>query len=243
MIHAAINVCVNAIVLITCAVAYVRTGPEGQRNRMGISLEIDNVLEQFRPADITTGYTFSLMVAFGLFAVVASIGRAAFFSISSTGPVPQLSRSIGVPIFSAVEIDIGMMAASLPAMGAMIKGYKSHGVTELRFKPTLRQRAGEDQNLLPPQPKAMKTVYHYPLSEEVESRAMHGDDQKEHGATGVRRSDPSPRKWPTSVESSRSSTKSWTSEWSKDEEVWGIKEAIAESRLERPSAPPPGSAF
>jgi hypothetical protein len=69
MVHAAINVCFNAMVPLACVVVYLRPRPEGRKNR---------------------GFLFGLMVSLASVVVVASIGRTAAFNAATFGQHPAL---------------------------------------------------------------------------------------------------------------------------------------------------------
>jgi hypothetical protein len=69
MVHAAINVCFNALVPLACIVVYLRPRPEGRKNK---------------------GFRFGLMTSLASLVVVASIGRTAAFNDATYSQHPAL---------------------------------------------------------------------------------------------------------------------------------------------------------
>jgi hypothetical protein len=90
-------------------------------------------------------------------------------------------------------------------------------------------------------------VYHYPLSDDSESKKVAASlvvAQKEYGKSSIEDSDPLvPERGMTHLDSQSISTRSLDSGSIEDDEVWGIEEARAASRLERPLPFLPGSAL
>ena len=188
-----------------------------------------------------------MMVCLSLLAVGVSIGRAVAFGSTATGSMPQLCRSIAVPIFTALEIDIGITAASLPTLSALVERIKGRGIAELDYAVEPPRRAVSDRKQKSPQPKAIPTVYHYPLSHDSEPKKVVAPlavDQKQYGQSGTEDNDPLvPHRGLTHLDSRSISTRSQSSGSIEDDEVWGIEEARAASRLERPLPFLPGSAL